>query len=424
MRGKLGLALAAALALLALGAGSAAAKAPQLDARAWALIDARSGDVLASHAARRHLPIASTTKLMTAYVAMRKLPLRRIVRAAPYSPIYGESLLGLAPGERVSVRDLLYGLILRSGNDAAYDLAVAAAGSESRFVRQMNRRAAALGLANTHYANSIGLDDAGNYSSALDLTALSRRLLRIPLFARIADSRSAVLRSLRPPRRIATRNSLLLRAPWTTGVKTGHTLGARYVLVGSGHRRGAKLISAVIGAPTETDRDLESLRLLDYGFSKYRKRVPVRAGDELASPSIAFTGDELPLRAARTLTVGVRRGQRLRVAVRAPSEVEGPIRRGAVLGRAIVSVDGLRVASAPLRAGRSVSKASPIERARSFVAGHLIFTGLVVFFAILMGVAILRRRRRRGTEGEETILKSREQRRAERQRRREEGIAK
>ena len=422
MSRRLGIALAAALALLAFGSATAVAKQPQLDARAWALIDARSGDVLTSHAAARHLPVASTTKLMTAYVAMKELPLERIVRAAPYHAIYGESLLGLRPGQRISVRDLLHGLILRSGNDAAYDLALAAAGSEARFVRQMNRRSAALGLLDTHYANPIGLDEAGNHSSARDLTTLARRLLRIPVFAKIADSRSAVLRSLRPPRRIATRNDLLLRESWVTGVKTGHTFGAGYVLVGSGRRKGAELISAVIGAPTETDRDLETLRLLDYGFSRYRKRVPVRAGEELASPSIAFTGGELPLRAARTLAVGVRRGQRLSVAVRAPGEVEGPIRRGAVLGRATVYVDGLRAASAPLRAGRSVPEASAFDRVRSFLTGHPLLIGLGAFSAILVGVAILRRRRRRGSEGEETIRESREQRRAERQRRREEGM--
>ena len=228
--------------------------------------------------ATRDLPIASTTKLMTAYVAMRELPLDRIVRAAPYSPIYGESLLELRPGQRVSVRDLLYGLILRSGNDAAYDLGLAAAGSESAFVRQMNQRAAALGLADTHYANPIGLDQAGNYSSALDLTALARRLLREPSFAKIADSRSALLRSLRPPRRIETINDFLLAVPWATGVKTGHTFDADYVLVGAGRRKGVELISAVLGTWTESERDEETARLLEYGFSKYRKRVPVHAG--------------------------------------------------------------------------------------------------------------------------------------------------
>src|ERR1700710_614666 len=210
--------LAAVLLLLVLPAASFA-KGPQIEARSWALIDARSGDVLVSPAARRPLSIASTTKLMTAYVVLHELPLNRVVRAAPYEAEYGESLLGLRPGRRISVRDLLYGLILRSGNDAAYDLALAAAGSEQRFVAEMNRYAAALGLADTHYANPIGLDQRGNYSSAADLATLTRHLLALPAFAKIADSRSAVLHSVKPPRRITTINELLRMAPWVTGVK-------------------------------------------------------------------------------------------------------------------------------------------------------------------------------------------------------------
>ncbi len=363
---------------------------PKLAARAWALVDARTGEVLASHAVRRHLPIASTTKLMTAYVALRELPLDRIVRAAPYTPIYGESLLELRPGQRISVRDLLYGLILRSGNDAAYDLARAAAGSERRFVGQMNRYAAALGLADTHYANPIGLDQAGNYSSAGDLVALARRLLREPAFARIADSRAALLRSLRPPRRIETINDFLLDNSWATGVKTGHTFGAQYCLVGAGRRKGVELISAVLGTWTESERDEETRELLEYGFSRYRKRKPVRVGQPLARPSIRYAGGELPLRAARTVAVGVRGDQRLSVAVRAPREVEGPIRRGARLGRAIVRVDGLRAASVPLRAGRALPKASAWQRLRSGIADNLLWIALALF-AILVAAVFLRR---------------------------------
>jgi D-alanyl-D-alanine carboxypeptidase (penicillin-binding protein 5/6) len=382
--------LACLLILLGATPVAAGAAGPPVDARAWALVDARGGEVLASHAAGRRLPIASTTKLMTAYVALRELPLDRVVRAAPYDAIYGESLLELRPGQRVSVRDLLYGLILRSGNDAAYDLALAAAGSEARFVAEMNRYAAALGLADTHYANPVGLDEPGNYSSARDLATLARRLLRDPTFARIADSRSARLRSLRPPRRIDTLNDLLYRASWTTGVKTGHTFGAAYVLVGSGRRDGVGLVSVVIGAPTETERDLASLRLLEYGFSRYERRVPVRAGEELAGPSVRYQGGELPLRAARTVSVGVRPDQRLGLAVRAPSELEGPVRRGAVLGRATVFVDGRRAAAVALRAGRSLPEASALERAKSFIGSEEIPVGIALC-VILVGAVMLRR---------------------------------
>jgi len=369
----------------------ATAKLPRIEARAWTLVDARTGETLASHAVARPLPIASTTKLMTAYVVLHELPLDRIVRAAPYDAEYGESLLGLRPGQRISVRDLLYGLILRSGNDAAYDLARAAAGSERRFVAQMNRYAAALGLADTHYANPIGLDQRGNHSSARDLATLSRRLLAIPAFARIADARSAVLRSIRPPRRIESINELLEMAPWVTGVKTGHTFGALYVLVGSGRRNGVGLVSVAIGAPTDENRFRDNLDLLEYGFSQYRRRVPVRAGRALAEPSIRYSGGTLPLRAGRTVAVGLRPGQRLSVAVRAPGEVEGPVRRDADLGVATVSVDGRRTATVALQAGRAVPEASALDRARSFTEENLVWFALLLSAILVSGAFLLRR---------------------------------
>jgi serine-type D-Ala-D-Ala carboxypeptidase (penicillin-binding protein 5/6) len=391
--GRLGVALAAALLATALAAATAtAARQPRVEARAWTLIDARSGDVLTSHAAARQLPIASTTKLMTAWVVLHELPLDRIVHAAPYpDPEYGESLMGLRAGERISVRDLLYGLILRSGNDAAHALAIAAAGTQARFVAQMNRYAAAMGLADTHYANPVGLDQPGNHSSARDLATLAQHLLRIPAFAKIANSRSAVLHSVRPPRRIESINELLDDAPWINGVKTGHTFGALYVLVGSGRRKGVELISVAIGAPTDEDRFSDDLELLEYGFRQYRRRRPIRAGQDLADPSIRYSGGELPLRAARTVVVGVRRGQRLSVEATAPSEVEGPIRRGAPLGHADVFADGRHAATVVLRAGRSIPEPSGFDRARGFVSGHLIPIALALF-VILIGGAMLYRR--------------------------------
>lgn len=385
--------LIAALAAMLLAAvpTAVAARPPDLDARAWELIDARSGEVLASHAATRRLPVASTTKLMTAWVVLHELPLDRIVRAVPYKPTsYGESLLHLHPGRRISVRDLLYGMVLRSGNDAAYNLALAAAGSERRFVRQMNRYAAALGLVDTHYANPIGLDQRGNHSSAADLASLTRRLLRIPAFAKIADSRQAVLRSVHPRRRIESINELLSMAPWVNGVKTGHTFGARYVLVGSGRRKGVELIAAVVGAETDEDRFEGALRLLEYGFSSYRRRVPIHAGQVLAGPSIEYQGGELPLRAAHGVAAGVRHGERVEVAVRAPGQVEGPIRRGAVLGRAIVRVDGLRDGAVPLRAARAVREASALDRARGFLEDDLGWIALALL-GILVVVILVRR---------------------------------
>jgi D-alanyl-D-alanine carboxypeptidase (penicillin-binding protein 5/6) len=401
LRGAL---LLAALACLLLPAGAMAApKQPQaheqpgplLAARSWGVVDARTGDVLTSHAGNTELPIASTTKLMTAYVAMAEMPLGKIVRAQPYQPEYGESLMGLRAGEPISVRDLLYGLILRSGNDAAHTLAIAAAGSEQRFVAEMNRYAAALGLSHTHYANPIGLDEKGNYSSALDLMTLTRRLLAKPAFAKIADSRSAVLRSVHPQRRIATINELLLMAPWVTGAKTGHTFGALYVLVGSGRRDGVSLISAVVGTWTDEERFDDSLALLEWGFSQYRRRLPIRRGQDFADPEIRYSGGELPLRAERSLEVGLRRGQQLELRVSAPDEVQGPIQRGARLGRAVVLVDARRFGSVGLRAGRAVPKASLFDRARATVADNSIPIAIAAFVILMTAVMLLRRLARR-----------------------------
>jgi serine-type D-Ala-D-Ala carboxypeptidase (penicillin-binding protein 5/6) len=365
---------------------------PPVEARAWGLIDARTGEVLVSHAGAEPLPIASTTKLMTAYVAMHEMPLDKIVRAQPYEAEYGESLMGLRAGQQISVRDLLYGLILRSGNDAAHTLAIAAAGSEARFVAQMNRYAAALGLSHTHYANPVGLDEKGNYSSALDLMTLTRHLLQDPAFAKIAASRSAVLASVHPRRRIETINELLEMAPWVTGVKTGHTFGALYVLVGSGQRHGIKLISVAIGAPSDEARFADNLELLEYGFSQYRHRLPIRRGQDLADPEIRYSGGTLPLRAEKSLAVGVRRGQQLELQVRAPHEVEGPLRRGARLGQATALVEGRRVGSVPLLAGRAVSKASTFDQVRGFLADNWLPIVLAVFVILMIGVALMRRR--------------------------------
>jgi D-alanyl-D-alanine carboxypeptidase (penicillin-binding protein 5/6) len=375
------------------------AEKPLVEGRAWILIDSRTGEVILAHNAAKQLPIASTTKLMTAYVAIKDMPLDKLVKAQPYDPIYGESLMGLRVGQEISVRDLLYGLILRSGNDAAHTLAIAAAGSTDRFVAQMNRYAAALGLADTHYANPVGLDQKGNYSSARDLATLTQRLLRIPAFAKVADSREAVLRSVHPRRRITTINELLLDAPWVTGVKTGHTFDAAYVLVGSGRKKGVELISDAIGAPSDEARYSDNLELLEYGFRQYKRRLPIHAGQDLADPAIRYSGGELPLRAARSVAVGLRRGQRLSLEVRAPREVEGPIERGAALGQATVFVDGLRAGAVPLRAGRAIPEAGAFDRARGFLGNNSIPIAVAVFVILMAGVLLYRRKSRATTKG-------------------------
>jgi serine-type D-Ala-D-Ala carboxypeptidase (penicillin-binding protein 5/6) len=255
----------------------------------------------------------------------------------------------------------------------------------------MNCYAAALGLSHTHYANPVGLDEKGNYSSAADLMTLTQHLLREPAFAEIADSRSAVLRSVHPRRRLRSINELLEMAPWVTGVKTGHTFGALYVEVGSGQRHGVSLISAVVGAWTDEERFDGNLALLEWGFSQYRHRLPIRAGQELADPEIRYSGGDLPLRAQHNLAVGVRRGQHVQIRVRAPDQVEGPLYVNEKLGEASAYVEGRKVGSVALRNARVVPKADKFDRARAFFADSWILIAIGAF-VILMIPLILRYR--------------------------------
>jgi D-alanyl-D-alanine carboxypeptidase len=378
-------------------------KGPHVLAKSWALIDGRTGEVLTSHAGEERRLVASTTKLMTAYVAMKDLPLSKLVKAQPYEYEYGESVMGLRPGQKISVEDLLYGLILVSAGDAAHTLAIDTAGSVKKFVAQMNRYAAALGLTNSHFANPVGLDAKKNYSSALDLAALTMELEKIPAFAKIADSREHTLKSVHPRRKIKSINELLEMAPWVTGVKTGHTWKAGYVLVGSGEKHGIKLISVAIDAPTDETRFSDNLELLEWGFRQYHRKKALHKGEELARPSIRYSGGELPLVVDHALKVRLRDGQKVEVDVDAPREVTGPIRRGVRLGTATVSVDGLRAGSVPLVASRSIPAASAFDKARGLIGEHLV--PLAVALCAILGMTILLgrsvRRIRRGRRVEQ-----------------------
>jgi D-alanyl-D-alanine carboxypeptidase (penicillin-binding protein 5/6) len=360
---------------------------PRLAARAWVLVDPLDDAVLAAKAPDRRRPIASATKLMTARLALENLKPDQLITAPAYRPsATAESLIGLRAGERMTVKDLLYGLILESGNDAAVTIATGVSGSVPKFVNRMNREAATLGLTDTSYANPIGLDDPGNYSSARDLVTLSEELLEVPLFARIANSSSAVLKSGDRPRRFDSRNTLLGQDPTVDGVKTGHTLGAGYVLVGSATRNGTRLISAVLGAGSEAARDAETLKLLNYGFSLYQPSQPVAQGDELAAPDLDYRDETLPLLAKRAIPVSVREGQQVDTEVDAPDEVSGDVAEGEVLGRAIVSVDGRVAGVTPLVAAESVEAATLTDKAVATASNPLI---LIPGGAIVIVVGLL-----------------------------------
>ncbi len=335
---------------------------------------------------------------MTAFVAREELDLNETVVAPAYVPSTAESLLGLEEGERIKVRDLLYGLILASGNDAAVALATAAGGSVDTFVRQMNRAAQRLDLDDTSYANPIGLDAPDNFSSARDLVDLTLELRERRVFRKIFDTPETVLESGARPRTVVNRNTLVRTVPYVNGVKTGYTLGAGNVLVGSAERDGIQLVSAVLGAPTESERDAATLELLNYGFSLYRQERVLRERERVATASVRWQDERMPLVAERPVRVTVRRDQRVDVAVAAPDEVEGPVRRGERLGRATVTVDGELAQRVALVAARAAPEATVLERFDGAIPGPRLAAwgvavgGLALLFA---GALALYDRRRR-----------------------------
>lgn len=354
-------------------------------------MDARDGHVLYRNAPDRRAPIASTTKLMTALVATEKLRLDRRLRAGVYHAAAVESQIGLRPGERMSVADLLRALMLPSANDAAETLARGAGGSVRRFVRLMNRKADELGLRQTHYANPVGLDEPGNYSSARDLSRLARIVLKNDFLAEtVATPRARLLTGARV-RVVVNRNLLVGRVPWIDGVKTGHTLNAGYVLVGAGTRKGAKLVSVVMGTPSESARDADTLHLLDYGFRFYRRVHVLRRSAAVARPKVAFFGSRrVALRPARGFAVALRRGQRLRTSVDAPATLDGPIDRGARVGTVTVLVNGRALKTVALVTAGEVPRAGVVRKVVHYAVKPLLLVGL----ALIAMLALDRRRRR------------------------------
>ena len=391
--------VAAAIATVALAAGlalppwtaTAATEPPRIEARSWLLIDARTGATLAGQATDRRLPMASTTKMMTAYLAMKRLRMKEVVPAAEYQAIPGESLMGLEAGQEVSVRDLLYGLMLLSGNDAAVTLAVAVSGTVPRFVRLMNRTARQLGLDDTSYENPIGLDGPGQYSSAADLVALGRLFMENPRLRIIAGARTATLRSYSPPIEIETGNEFVRDIPWAKGIKTGYTSLAGYVLASDGRRKATELIAAVMGAPSEVARDAETVELMDYGFSLYEKRVPVRSGRPVAQVPVRFEDEDLPVRSPIPVRIGVREGEALTVTLDLPDEVEGPIARGDRIGAATVRLDGQMIRTVPLFAARDVAEPGPLDRLFGALSSNLVY--IAIALSVILALVLLYRRR-------------------------------
>jgi serine-type D-Ala-D-Ala carboxypeptidase (penicillin-binding protein 5/6) len=384
---------------------AAAAAVPRLSAGEAILVAPATGQELYGVDANHEMAIASTTKLMTALVTLEHTRLGKVFADPDYRPAPQDSQIGLVPGERMSVHDLMLAMLLPSADDAAEDLAYNLGhGSVARFVQMMNRRARQLGLVHTHYSTPIGLDTTGNYSSPSDLVKLAAYVLGTqPFFARAVASRSAVLRTGNAVRVVRNRNDLVGRVPWINGVKTGHTLDAGYVLVASGRRHGMTLLSAVLGTPSEAARDDSTLALLDYGFSAFRMVTPIHSGTVLARPTIKDRpGQRAAVVASRTFTRVVPRGARVRVRVYVPHQLAGPLSRNTVVGTVVVMAGPRQIAREPLLLGRALPAVSPLTSASRFVTRPSTVVSALVLLCAAIALAVRWRARaadgRGGTE--------------------------
>ncbi len=237
---------------------------PKVGARAWLLMDETTGQVLASKNPHDHRPMASTTKMMTSLVTLEKARLTDVVTAGKNVKV-DPTIIGLDPGDTLTVEQMLYGLMLVSGNDAAVALAEHVGGSIPGFADMMNAKATQLGLKDTHFVNPHGFDDPKHYSSAYDLAVLARTALQNPVFARIVSTKEYRIDA---PIRWVFKNSnqLLNTLPGADGVKTGYTDEAGRCLVSSATRRGHRAIAVVLDGP---DMYEDSGALLDYLLTNY-----------------------------------------------------------------------------------------------------------------------------------------------------------
>jgi D-alanyl-D-alanine carboxypeptidase (penicillin-binding protein 5/6) len=385
-------------------AGSGPPTPPALSVTGAILISPSTHQQLYAVAPNRQLAIASATKLMTALLTLEHVHHLSTMFTQPnYYSSAVDSQIGLVPGERMSVHDLLLALMLPSADDAAEDLAYnVGRGSVARFVGMMNARARELGLHHTRYTTPIGLDTPGNYSSPADLVKLaSYDLSHSPYFARIVALRSAVLRSGDHVRNVVNRNDLVGRVSWIDGVKTGHTADAGYVLVASGHRNGMTLVSAVLGTSSEEARDANTMALLDYGFHDFHLVTPVRQGSVLARPTVHDRpGAHASLIAARGFTRVLPNRDRVRIQIQAPRQLTGPLPLHLVVGTAVVFAGGRPIARIPLLLAKALPAVSGLTVAANFLTKPLTLLVIAIVLGALAALVATRRRRTRTGRGD------------------------
>ena len=359
---------------------------PKLNAKAWILVDANTGQVIVEHNADQALPPASLAKMMTTYIVSNEIASKRLketdlVLISDNAWELGGaktegSTMFLSPRSKVSILDLMHGVIIQSGNDAAIALAEHISGSETAFADNMNFHAELLGMSNTYYANATGLPAEGMVTSARDLTIIAREIIQQhPSYYRIYSEKYFEHNNINQP----NRNRLLWRDTSVDGLKTGYTKEAGYCLVASSKRRGMRLVSAVLGASSDESRTRETQKLFSYGFRHYDTQTIYSAGDSIKENVPVWYGQEdfLNLVIVDDITLTLPKGQdkNLSANIIVDSEVKAPISAGQEIGRVSISLNGEPMADAPLVAEKDIAQAGLFSR---------LFDWILLFFTQLL----------------------------------------
>ena len=325
---------------------------PKTNSRRYIVYDRISKSMIIGKNEDIKSAMASTTKIMTTIVILEKADLNETVTVSAKAGGTGGSRLGLKRGDKASVRDLLYGLMLRSGNDAAVALAEHVGGSVKGFAELMNEKAIELGLTNTHFVTPHGLDDANHYTTALELAKLTDYAMDNETFAKIVGTKSTTIYINNQSRQINNTNELLGVLNGVVGVKTGFTNNAGRCLVTETKRNNIDIITIVLGADTKKDRTKDSVNLIEYTFSKYKmynleeqiikefnkwknineKRILIING-KTSNPKLA-------LGAIEKATIPICDNDKIEYSINALTEVEAPVEQWNVMGTLTVKLNG------------------------------------------------------------------------------------
>ena len=327
-------------------------KLPKTNSRRYIVYDRISKSMIIGKNEDVKSAMASTTKIMTTIVILEKADLNEKVTVSAKAGGTGGSRLGLKKGDKASVRDLLYGLMLRSGNDAAVALAEHVGGSVKGFAELMNEKAIELGLTNTHFITPHGLDDANHYTTALELAKLTDYAMDNEIFAKIVGTKSTTIYINNQSRQINNTNELLGVLNGVVGVKTGFTNNAGRCLVTETKRNNMDIITIVLGADTKKDRTKDSVNLIEYTFSKYKmynleeqiieefnkwknineKRILIIKG-KTSNPKLA-------LGAIEKATIPICDNDKIEYSINALTEIEAPVEQWNVMGKLTVKING------------------------------------------------------------------------------------